>query len=123
MIKLGVVEIHVDNFEQSIQFYKERLGIPLIINEEDDKFAMFDTGETKIAVWAVKGTKQRKGNIKLYFSTKNIENTVKQLQKKGVQFTSGIKKLHWGKRVSFVDNEKNEHYFYEEKEYTKKEKN
>lgn len=52
MVRLGVVEIQIRNFNKSVEFYKKRLRLRLVVLEKEDRFAMFDTGEARLAVWA-----------------------------------------------------------------------
>lgn len=112
MLKIGVVEMKVRNFGKTLQFYTEVLGVVPVVVEGQDKFAILDTGEAKLALWESKEAGATKGNVTLYFPTKNIQETILQLQKKNV-YVRQIEERHWGKRALFKDVEGNEHYVYE----------
>lgn len=114
-MKLGVVEILVKNFEKCLRFYKDLLGLKIEHADKQHKFIMFNTGTTKLAIYgASKFYRDKFSHIKLYFPTKDIEKTVKELKNKNVKFISKIEKRHWGRVISFTDPENNEHYLYEE---------
>lgn len=114
MLKIGVIEIQVKNFYKSVEFYKKKLQLKILAIEHDDKFAMFDTGKVRLSLWEVKNIRKRPSNIKIYFPVKNIHKEVLLLKNKGVKFKSKIEKRHWGFRACFIDNEKNEHFLYQE---------
>ena len=113
MLRIGVIEIQVRNFRESVKFYTKKLGLKVFAIEPDDKFAMFDTGEAKLSLWETKNP-EKSNKTKIYFPVTDIHKTVKRLTKKDVKFTSKIEKRHWGYRISFVDSEQNEHFLYQE---------
>ncbi len=114
--KIGVIEILAKDFNKLLSFYRDTLGFKIFAMEKEHKFVMFDTGSAKLSLFgATCFSRGKHSHIKLYFPTSSIEKTYRELKRKGVRFTSRIEKRHWGKVVSFVDPEHNEHYLYQEK--------
>jgi len=103
-MKLDVIEIQIKDFKKSLNWYKQ-LFKPL---HSEDGFVMFQTGAAILAL-----CEGKKNQTTLYFRSKNLEKSYKQLKRKGIK-TSKIEKVHWGKKFSFVDLEGNKHFVYQE---------
>jgi len=113
--KVGVIEILAKDFSKLLAFYRTTLGFKIFAIEKEHQFVMFDTGTAKLSLFgATRFSRGKHSHVKLYFPTSNIKKTYGELKRKGVKFTSRIEKRHWGKVISFVDPEHNEHYLYQE---------
>jgi catechol 2,3-dioxygenase-like lactoylglutathione lyase family enzyme len=82
------VEYKVDDFAAEVGFYVDILGLP--VNAFDPSYAMFTSpgGDFFIGVVPTpdKGTSTPKDAIRLQFMVKNIMETTKELERRGVRF-------------------------------------
>jgi lactoylglutathione lyase len=104
----------VDDFEKSLHFYKNVLG--LTVNSQEGKFANFKLGETELAIFqkdeAVgmfpKKYMGKGGSVSLAFQVPSVEKAVKELKAKGIKIIEGPKKTAWGQVVAyFLDPDDN----------------
>lgn len=111
---LFAVCLLVENFENSIKFYSEVLGLE--IREQNSKFADFNINGTSLAVFEKseatamlpKKYMNLGGGCVLAFEVWDVNNTCEVLKDKGVTIIEGPKVTPWGQEVAyFLDPEKN----------------
>lgn len=113
MMKL-IVDVKVENLERAVAFYTKTLGLECRVHEE--KWAGIKIGDAEIHLYKDAGVTNC-----VEFYVENIEEKVKELHKKGVEFVSGIEKpdsvgvdennittFPWGRLAFFIDSEGNE---------------
>lgn len=110
--------LYVSNFRESIEFYKDILGLVPLNPDEDintSNFYVFKTGETKLAIER-KGVRKKELKTKaenpflLQFqvdSKKELEAMSSQLEKKGVVLIDRSKQEHYGLFTNFCDPDGN----------------
>ena len=112
--KLYAACLLVDDFDKSLDFYKNILG--LTVNSQEKGFVNFKLGETELAVFQKdeatamfpKKYMGKGGGISLAFQVADVEKTCKDLQVKGVKIFEGPKVTAWGQTVAyFQDPDKN----------------
>ena len=112
--KLYAACLLVDDFDKSLDFYKNILG--LTVNSQEGKFANFKLGETELAIFQKdeatamfpKKYMGKGGSVSLAFQVLNVEKTAKELKVKGVNIFEGPKKTAWGQIVAyFLDPDDN----------------
>ncbi len=112
--KLFAACLLVDDFDKSLDFYKNVLG--LTVNSQEGKFANFKLGETELAIFqkdeAVamfpKKFMGKGGGVSLAFQVKSVTETCNQLKTKNVKIIEGPKKTAWGQVVAyFLDPDDN----------------
>lgn len=97
----------VDDFDKSMTFYKDILG--LSVNSQDGKFADFKLEGTSLAIFekstAVamfpKENMGTGGGIVLAFQVDDVAKSCEQLKAKGVAIFEGPKKTEWGQTVAY----------------------
>lgn len=97
----------VNNFDKSLSFYKDVLGLE--VNSMDGKFADFKLGETSLAIFEKesatvmfpKENMKQGGGIILAFQVENVQKTCDELKLKGVQIFEGPKTTSWGQTVAY----------------------
>ncbi len=105
--KLFAICLLVDNFEKSLSFYKDILGLE--INSQEGKFANFKLEGTSLAIFQKdeaaamfpkENMKQGGGNL-IGFQVDDVEKACKSLESKGVKIFEGPKTTEWGQTVAY----------------------
>ena len=77
--------IPVDDFERSVSFYRDVLGIPLLFSAPP-QMAFFQCGAVRLLVGVIPaGQKAQRGSA-IYFKVQDIEGIHASLREKGVEF-------------------------------------
>jgi lactoylglutathione lyase len=99
---LSVVYLYVRDFERSLAFYRDVLGIPL--ESEDGQWAEAWFGSTRFALHALhEGVGEPvNGSIHVDFDVENIDAAVAQLLDAGVE-VGEIHRQPYGSHCTFVD--------------------
>lgn len=112
--KLFAVCLLVDDFEKSLSFYRDILGLE--INSQEGKFADFKLGETQLAIFQKdeatamfpKEFMGKGGGVSLAFQVEDVEKACEGLKTKGVKIIEGPKTTAWGQVVAyFLDPDNN----------------
>lgn len=112
--KLFAACLLVRDFDRSLQFYRDILG--LTVNSQEGEFANFKLGETELAIFGKKGAtamfpeKYMKsgGGVSLAFQVKDVAKACEELKAKRVEIIEGPKKTAWGQTVAyFLDPDEN----------------
>ncbi len=101
--KLGAVILLVSDMNNSIQFYKEILNIPL--KKRSDEWTEFFNKETVLALHPVKNKEKFKSgqHILIGFSASDFDKTIKTLQEKNVVFFKKPREEGFGKHAIIED--------------------
>jgi hypothetical protein len=75
-------------------FVKEKLGLPA--TDVGDGWLIFDAPEADLGVHPTEGGQPPSGTADISFYCDDIENTVKELRARGVEFTQGIEDHGYG---------------------------
>jgi catechol 2,3-dioxygenase-like lactoylglutathione lyase family enzyme len=105
--KLYAVCLLVSDFETSLMFYRDTLG--LTVNSTDVGYADFKVGESLLAIFqkdeAVsmfpKGHMNAGGSAVYAYQVEDVATSCKELEKKGVVIFEGPKKTPWGQEVAY----------------------
>lgn len=111
--KLFAVCLLVKDFDKSLKFYRDILG--LTINSQDGEFADFKLGETSLAIFSRKTAiamfpekyMGKSGGVCYGFQVADVEKTCKNLQVKGVKIFEGPKVTAWGQTVAYFQDPDN----------------
>ena len=107
-LKKAHITIIVSDFEKSLKFYTEILGLKLK-NRYENKYAEIDASGMTIGLHPYEAG-HKPGNvegIQIGFAVDNMKEAVGQLKKEGVKFTSEIIDDGWGLLVFFADPDDN----------------
>ncbi|KKU87933.1 MAG: Glyoxalase/bleomycin resistance protein/dioxygenase [Candidatus Gottesmanbacteria bacterium GW2011_GWA2_47_9] len=113
MNKLYAVCLLVHDFERSLSFYRDSLG--LTMNSQDGKYADFKLGDTLLAVFQKdeaiimfsKNHMKRGGGCVLAYQVVDINKACEELKKKGVEIFEGPKTTPWGQKVAYFKDPDN----------------
>lgn len=106
--KLFAVCLLVDDFEKSLKFYKDTLGLK-VKSQEGKSFAGFDLQGTEMAIFQKEGAttmflKEHMGNgggVIIGFNVDNLNKACDELKIKGVNIFEGPKTTPWGQKVAY----------------------
>ena len=105
-LSFDTVFYYVTDMDMSIAFYRDTLGLPLVSH---DFVARFDLDGVLIELVPVPpgSVVPGNGNARLCFSVANLQQTLEQMQARGIA-TSDIKNKTGGKLAFFRDPDDNE---------------
>lgn len=112
----------VSNFEKSLSFYRDILGLE--VNSQDGKYADFKLEGTSLAVFEKDAAvamfpKEHMGSgggIILAFQVESVDKTCQELRARGVSIFEGPKKTEWGQVVAYFKDPDNNIWEVSEKE-------
>lgn len=112
---LGVanVWVPVEDTDRAVNFYENTLGLP--VAKRDGAWAEVDANGLRIGLNGrePEGTRSGGGPVVTFQPDGSLEDTIQDLQGKGVEFPAGISEHDWGRVVSFKDSEGNDLQLYE----------
>ena len=105
--KLYAVCLLVNDFEKSLSFYRDILG--LTINSQDGKYADFKLGDTLLAIFQKeeatamfsKDHMNSGGGAVYAYEVEDVEKVCNDLRSKGITIFEGPKKTSWGQDVAY----------------------
>jgi methylmalonyl-CoA/ethylmalonyl-CoA epimerase len=80
---IGQIELTSGDLDRSVEFYRAKLGIPLLLRSEN--MAFFDCKGIRLALRRAEGTKDCCGPV-IYFKVDDIHAAVEALKARGVEF-------------------------------------
>ena len=111
--KFSFVSYSVSNLQKSIIFYRDLLGLELILS--NDNWAEFNVDGQRLAIHKKKDSTSLMGQAgaTIYFEAKSIEAMVETLKVKGISFSGEIQIHSYGKLILFTDIDNNSLGLYE----------
>lgn len=105
--KLFAACILVNDFEKSLSFYRDVLG--LAVNSQDGKFADFKLEGTSLAIFQKseattmfpKEHMGSAGGVVLAFQVDDVNKACEELKAKGIDVFEGPKTTEWGQTVAY----------------------
>ena len=89
MPPLSMVMLGVRDMEQSVSFYRDKLGIT--IRQQFPGFAFLDTGSVSIILseGLAKNSPNVAGAMEVIFTVEDVHASAEALEKKGIEFVQG----------------------------------
>ena len=108
--KLFAICILTDNFKESIDFYKNKLGLE--VNSNEGEFADFKLEGTSLAIFgkndaiAMFPEKYMKsgGGIVVAYQVNSLNEEVARLKNVGIKIFEGPKETAWGQKVAYFND-------------------
>ncbi len=115
---IGIVALRCRDWEGSVGFYRDALGLPVRLVDEEHKYAMFFTGDVRLAVEDIGSSPALpptpdQSVVAVNFRVEDLDGTVRALSARGVGFTSEIAQGLGYRYAKFADPEGNEHVLFE----------
>ncbi|MDF2854572.1 MAG: hypothetical protein K0Q87_423 [Neobacillus sp.] len=82
--KIGQIAVPVKNMDTAIDFYKEKLGLPLLFNM--DNLAFFDCNGLRLLLSIPESEEFANASSVIYFQVNDINTSYQELIEKGVTF-------------------------------------
>src|SRR4051794_20842865 len=94
------ITLWVRDFERTVRFYKDTLGLPLV--EINEAFARFGTGGTQLAFHALEPGHPVPGNrqLEIHFDVADVDSVYEELRGRGVEFNEPPANMPWGVRMA-----------------------
>ena len=110
---IAFISYYVSDLQQSIVFYRDLLGLKLLLN--NDAWAEFSVDGQRLAIYEEKDNTNvnNQSGATVYFEAYPIENMVKALQSEGIVFDGQIEIYPYGKLILFSDPDNNSLGLYE----------
>jgi catechol 2,3-dioxygenase-like lactoylglutathione lyase family enzyme len=114
MIKsMYAVCLLVQNFDVSLKFYRDTLG--LVLNSQDDKYADFKLGDTLLAIFQkdqaesmFPASHMNSGGGAVYaYQVADVTKGCEELKGKGIEIFSGPSTMPWGQTVAYFKDPDN----------------
>jgi len=111
--KLYAVCLLVDDYEKSLEFYKDTLGLE--VNSHDTNYTDFKLGESLLAIFQKDEATamfpqthmNSGGGAVIAFPVDDVEHTCKTLIEKGIPIFEGPKTMTWGQTVAYFKDPDN----------------
>jgi catechol 2,3-dioxygenase-like lactoylglutathione lyase family enzyme len=114
MIKgIKFASIPVADQDRALRFYTEKMGFTIVTDQPfDGKQRWIELGipgaTTRVVLFTPDGHRPAGGFSNITFMADDVEGTYRELAARGVEFTSGPEKQHWGTFAIFRDVDGNE---------------
>jgi predicted enzyme related to lactoylglutathione lyase len=76
---LYCVELRTENWEQLVEWYREVLGLRVLVRVIDDGYALLEAGETRLALLSREASGESSRRISLAFEVKDVPQICKRL--------------------------------------------
>ena len=112
-MKLYAIRIFTTDWNRSLKFYRDAIGLSLKLSEESMGWAEFDIGGPSLAIESIDPANPETKNlvgrfVGISLRVDDIEATYSELTDKGVVFTSPPEKQSWGGTIAhFKDPDSN----------------
>ena len=112
--KLFAIALLVENFDKSLEFYRDKLGLE--VKSQDGKFTNFKLGETELAIFEKSEAvsmfpaqyMKSGGGAVIGFQVEDVSKACEELKSKGIEIFEGPKMTEWGQTVVyFLDPDAN----------------
>lgn len=115
--EVGIVTLRVNNWNQMLAYYRDKVGLKPRMVAEDVQYAMFDTGTVRFAIEGPAkpafAKQPGKGALMTNFKVEDIKGTLSDLKKNGVKVLTDIKQGPNYDYVVIEDPEGNEQIVYQ----------
>ena len=107
------VWLPVQDTDRAVDFYENTLGLPVI--KRDGAWAEVDANGVRIGLNGrePEGAGAKGGPVVTFQADGSLEDTMGDLQGRGVEFPAGISEHDWGRVATFQDPDGNDLQIYE----------
>jgi predicted enzyme related to lactoylglutathione lyase len=84
---LYCVELRTAQWENAVKWYREALGLRVLVRVVDDGYALFEAGETRLALLSRRNAAEASPRWSLGFEVENLDLVAKRLLEAGSPIT------------------------------------
>ena len=96
-LKLGYVNFFVSDFERSLEFFRDRLGLKVATEDGDFGYASFETGRVRMAFAVAKDQPELVGrHTGIGLMAADIQAAYREMTAAGVEFATPPEQQPWG---------------------------
>ena len=111
---IGYVTLGVSDYQRSIAFFRDVIGFPLLVSDDQFQFARFQAGGITFAVVGGPGAdRAARGDVHtgIAICVRDVDEAHRELAAKGVRFTMPPARQPWGGYMAlFADPDGNIFY-------------
>src|SRR5262249_10589640 len=96
---LYLVELTVANWSRAVCWYRDVLALPVLLTDQDNQFALFQTGPSRLSL---KAGQPQPGTVLLTFEVQDLPAEVQRLSEWGVLLESALKSSPEGYRRAIL---------------------
>lgn len=108
--KIDAIWFPVSDMGRAVAFYRDQLGLEVL--EHDGDWSEVTAGDQRIGLNSSESPSGDGGAVVAFGVEGSIEDAVKALEEKGVEFVDGLSEHPWGKIAPFKDSEGNDLQLY-----------
>lgn len=84
---LYCIELRTTQWEQTVKWYREVLGLRVLVRAVDDGYALFEAGDTRLSVLARQTAGEPSARWSLGFEVDNLDLAARRLEEAGSPFS------------------------------------
>jgi len=84
---LYCVELRTDQWESAVKWYRETLGLRVLVRVVEDGYALFEAGETRLSLLARRAAGEPSARWSLGFEVENLDGVAQRLLEAGSPVT------------------------------------
>lgn len=106
--RIWYVNIFVTNFQNALEFYRDKLGLQVVVEDEGFGYASFDTQGAGFAIAVVDPDGEQASLVGrltgIGWGVANVDDTYSALRDRGVNFSSPPAKQPWGGYMAMLED-------------------
>ena len=113
-IILWYTNVFVSDFGRSVQFYRDQLGLKLIVHDEKFGYASFETGSATLAINKVDMDTQAEmvgRHTGVGLGVRDLQETYERLAASGVEFDMPPTNQPWGGTMAMFKDPDGNHFY------------
>jgi len=104
---LYCIELRTSHWEASVEWYRNVLGLRVLVRVTDDGYALLDAGETRLALLAREAPGDASRRISLAFEVPDLHAVSERLKRQGSTFTAPRSDAEGMREINTVDPDGN----------------
>ncbi|MCZ6458284.1 MAG: VOC family protein [Gammaproteobacteria bacterium] len=106
--RIWYVNVYVSDFNKSLEFYRDKMGLSVVVEDANFGYASFDTQGAGFAIAAVQPDSEQSSLVGrqtgIGWGVENVDDTYDSLRERGVEFTSPPQEQPWGGYMAMLQD-------------------
>jgi len=112
-MNIQIITLRVDDWARMVAYYRDQVGLAMKFADEDNQYAMFDTGPVRLAIEGglrpAFARRPGRPGVMVNFQVDDLGHGVQNLRDKGVELLTDVCHGPGYDYVAMADPEGNEH--------------